>query len=305
MKILIAEDSLFFRNMLQETLEKWGYQVVATGDGGEAWDVLQREDIRLIITDWIMPGMDGIELCRRIRGADRPGYVYIIMLTAKGSKEEVVNGLSAGADDYLTKPFDPAELQARLAIGQRILHLEQRLLEAKRKIEELASTDPLTGLLNRRTLMQRMEAEVERARRERQPISVVMCDIDHFKTVNDAYGHQAGDAVLREVARCLVSACRSYDIVGRYGGEEFLIVFPGTDACESMAIAERLRAKVASLLVNAGDEQNIQITASFGVATVREESAESIDALIGRADRALYCAKSKGRNRVCLGEVMR
>ncbi|MBN1102695.1 MAG: diguanylate cyclase [Deltaproteobacteria bacterium] len=293
MKILIVEDEPVSRRLLEAFLRKWGYEVTVTDEGEKALEVLQGPDApNLVISDWMMPGMDGLELCRRARGMDRPGYVYFIILTAKGGKENVVKGLDAGADDYLVKPFDQAELECRVRIGRRILDLESRILH-------LASTDGLTGLLNRRAFMERMEEEMHRARRQKTGLSVILADIDYFKKINDAYGHQAGDVVLQKFAEQIEGSSRPYDPVGRYGGEEFVICLPGADLSQAASVAERMRRGVEEMINVAPDLSTaILITGSFGVATLEQGSGEDVDSLIRRADDGLYRAKAEGRNRV-------
>jgi two-component system chemotaxis response regulator CheY len=297
MKILIVEDDPVSRRLLEAFLLKWGYEVTVKDDGEKALDVLGgTEAPNLVISDWMMPGMDGLELCRRIRGMDRSGYVYFIILTAKGGKSDVVKGLEAGADDYLIKPFDQAELECRVRIGQRILDLESRILV-------LASIDGLTGLLNRRSFMERMEGELHRARRERKDLTVILGDIDYFKKINDAYGHQTGDTVLQKFAERLKKTSRPYDLVGRYGGEEFVICLPGTGLTQAASVAERMRKGVEEMRNVAPDLSTaILITGSFGVASLAEGSGEDMDSLIRRADEGLYRAKTEGRNRVFVGE---
>ncbi len=296
MKILIVEDEPVSRRLLEATLLRWNYDVVTTTDGTEAWEVLQKPEApSLVISDWMMPDMDGLELCHRIRESEKLGYTYLVMLTTKGRKEDVIKGLEAGADDYLTKPFDHEELRCRVKIGERIINLE-------RKILQLANTDSLTGSLTRRAFMEKIEIEVERAIREDRPLSLVITDLDHFKNVNDRYGHQTGDLVLQKFAEQLCTLSRQYDFVGRYGGEEFAICFPGVDDPSVISIAERMRKQVADLrvVIMADSSCSIQITASFGAATLQREGKETLTSLIARADDALYKAKRKGRNRVCL-----
>jgi len=295
MKILIAEDDPVSRRLLEITLRNFGYEVVVTGDGTEALEVLQGPSVpSLVISDWMMPGMDGLELCRRIREMKKSGYTYVIILTAKGKKEDVIKGLDAGADDFLTKPFNTEELKYRVRIGERIIALEQRIMK-------LATTDSLTGVLNRRAFMERMEEEIQRAKREGNPISLILMDIDHFKRINDTYGHQTGDLVLQRVTNKLIDKSRAYDFVGRYGGEEFVICVLSTEEAAPHFIAERMRRDIeAQTVVTDHSNQTIRITASFGVATCRPESEDGLDALIKRTDKALYEAKNRGRNRVCL-----
>ncbi|MCJ7771556.1 MAG: diguanylate cyclase, partial [Desulfobacterales bacterium] len=262
--------------------------------GKEAWDFIQNSDApNLIISDWMMPKMDGLELCRKIRLMKRSSYIYFIILTSKGSKEDVVKGLDAGADDFLVKPFDYEELKYRVKIGERIIDLEQRIMT-------LANTDALTNVLNRRAFMERMDQEVQRAVREKTSLSFLITDIDHFKNVNDKYGHQAGDVVLKLVANQFKLFSRPYDFVGRYGGEEFVVGIPGADSIQLNGIAERMRKRLElmdMLLPNGSGP--IRITASFGVASLEINSGENLDSLIRRADEALYRAKEKGRNCVC------
>jgi len=294
MKILIVEDDPVSRRLLESFLTEWGHDVKLAVNGSEAWKILQNPDApNLVISDWMMPEMDGLELCRRIRATGKSGYIYFIILTAKEKKEDVVKGLEAGADDLLVKPFSHEELKCRVLIGERILNLEKRILQ-------LASTDSLTGILNRRAFTERLKAELERAGRENAPLSIIMADIDHFKRVNDEYGHQAGDRVLQEFSRRLMKPARPYDFLGRYGGEEFIACLPNTNEEQARSIAERLRRGVEETAVSRSDDANIQITASFGTASYRaEDGKDDVDQIIKRADDALYKAKREGRNRVC------
>jgi diguanylate cyclase (GGDEF)-like protein len=297
-EILIAEDDLVSRKLLKATLEKWGYDVVACADGKEAWDIIQKGDApKLLILDWMMPEIDGVELCSRLRKMQSTEYQYIILLTARVQKEDVVTGLDAGADDYITKPFDKQELQVRLRAGRRILDLQEQLLLAQDKLREQAIHDPLTGLLNRRAIQERLENELSRIRRENIPISVVMLDLDRFKNVNDTYGHMAGDFVLRQVSSRMVSVIRDYDTVGRYGGEEFFLIFPGCDQKMVVDLSERIRSSIADIPMNTS-EGVFSITASLGTATLIDSVEITPDDLIAAADAALYKAKDNGRNRI-------
>lgn len=296
MKILIAEDDPISRRILEANLRAWGYEVMVVSDGFEAWEIIrQPESPCLVISDWMMPRMDGPTLCREIRELKKEEYVYIIILTAKGEKRDIIEGLEAGADDFLTKPFDQAELKARTRIGERIINLEHRL-------QTLAHTDALTGILNRGFFIERMEQEMSRARREKAPLSLIMADIDHFKHVNDTFGHQIGDLVLCRFANQLASYTRCYDFPGRYGGEEFVVCLPGADEQRAVLVCERLRRQVENMEIELpSDAGSIRITASFGTASRSVESEENIDSLVKRADDALYLAKKQGRNRVCSG----
>ena len=222
MKILLAEDDALSRVLLQRTLQRSGYEVAAVEDGCRALAELSKEDPpRLALLDWIMPGRDGIEVCREVRRRKDHAYTYLILLSSRETKQDIVQGLESGADDYLTKPYDAEELKARLRAGERILELEDRLVEARESMRFQATHDVLTSLWNRGVIVELVSREVVRARREKWCNAVMMCDIDHFKKVNDEYGHAAGDDVLREVARRLQTSVRSYDMVGRYGGKNF------------------------------------------------------------------------------------
>ena len=294
MKILIAEDDPISRRVLEANLLEWGYEVMVASDSGEAWEIIQQpESPNLIISDWMMPRMDGLALCREIRNMEKSEYIYFIILTAKGEKKDIIEGLEAGADDFLTKPFNPEELKYRIRIGERIINLERRILE-------LANTDPLTGLLNRRAFLERMEQEMSRAQREKKPLSLILADIDHFKSVNDTYGHQIGDLVLQRFVGQLTTSTRPYDFLGRYGGEKFVVCLPGGDGLQAASVSERIRRQVEDMeIMLPDDSRSIRITASFGTASNSIESGKNIDLLIKRADDALYLAKDKGRNCVC------
>ncbi|HWP95978.1 MAG TPA: diguanylate cyclase [Syntrophomonadaceae bacterium] len=295
MRILIADDEPISRKMLENSLGSWGYEVVATRDGHEAWEILQGENRpSLAVLDWMMPGMDGVDICRRLREQQSESYVYVILLTARNQTKDIVQGLESGADDYMVKPFHAEELKYRLRIGQRIIEQEQRILR-------LASTDDLTGLLTRRAFRERLDAEMSRSQREEGNLGIIIGDIDHFKRVNDTFGHLAGDQVLQYVSQRLLESCRIYDFVGRYGGEEFIVGVPGASLLETAEIAERMRYSIEeSRITMAGKQETVAITASFGVdamnlATGRDRQTEE---MINAADEALYMAKTNGRNQV-------
>lgn len=303
MKVLIAEDDQVSRMKLENLLSKWDYTVLSCLDGNEAWDHIQQESCpSLLVLDWMMPGPDGPELCRRVRAMNREPYTYILLLTSRNDKEDVVLGIEAGADDFLTKPFYPHELKVRLRAGARIVELNNKLIEARNALREQATHDSLTGLWNRPAIMERLTAEMERSRRWNREHCLVMLDIDHFKRINDTLGHRAGDQVLREFADRLRRALRPYDMLGRYGGEEFLIVISDSDRDGTRQQAERLRhcLEAQPILTDGGP---VQVTASFGVGTAMAGSHPSLAGLINAADKALYQAKANGRNRVEVVEV--
>jgi diguanylate cyclase (GGDEF)-like protein len=284
--------------MLEVYLTKWGFEPLVVANGSEAWEVFQRNDApELAILDWMMPGMDGVFVCQGVRKINPQRCFYLILLTTKGGKQDIVAGLEAGADDYLTKPFDPDELRARLQAGKRIVELHKSLICAQRALQEQATHDALTGLLNRGASLEVFRGELNRGRREKRPLCIVMVDIDHFKQINDTYGHLTGDAVLRQVAGRLRGSVRPYDIVGRFGGEEFLVVFPGCRADQGVRQAERLRAEMCAEPVQIRDS-SIPVTISLGVLEVSDKETVGMESLLGTVDAALYRAKAGGRNRV-------
>jgi diguanylate cyclase (GGDEF)-like protein len=298
MKVLAAEDNPVFQSMLANMLIKWGYQPVIAHDGNEAWEALQQPDgPQLAILDWMMPGLNGVDICRGVRAAGREPYVYILLLTARADSHDLVEGMEAGADDYVTKPFQAHELRVRLRAGRRIVDLQQQLLAAREALREQATHDGLTGLLNRNAIIEVLHKDLARAAREGRALSLLMVDLDHFKLVNDTWGHIAGDAVLRESARRMREAVRSYDSVGRYGGEEFLIVLPGCDADHAVSQAERVREKFACAPFFTGPG-SLQVTCSIGASSRTLPSEADAEALMREADLALYSAKGDGRNRV-------
>jgi two-component system, cell cycle response regulator len=304
-RVLAAEDNPVFQSMLRSMLTKWGYDPIIARDGAEAWRVLAAEDApRLAILDWMMPGLDGVEICRRVRAAGREPYIYLLLLTARTESQDLVEGMDAGADDYLTKPFVAQELRVRLRAGQRILDLQSELVAAREALRVQATHDNLTGIANRGAILDALRSELSRASRDRRPVAVLMADVDRFKQINDTRGHQAGDEVLREVAHRMKSAMRNYDAVGRYGGEEFLVVLPGGDGDGALAQAERIRDAIGSAPFRAGGSV-FGITCSLGISWRDPASAEDADALIREADLALYNAKARGRNRVeCYAPVL-
>jgi diguanylate cyclase (GGDEF)-like protein len=297
MKVLIADDSATSRAMLRSALTRWGYDVVMAENGKEALDILAKDDPPpMAVLDWVMPELTGPEVCRRVRETLREPYTYILLLTSKNTKGETVEGLEAGADDYIVKPFDQHELQVRLRAGQRIIDLQLNLLQAREELRERASKDLLTMLPNRSAIAHTLENEISRCHRDHRTVGIILLDLDHFKKVNDTLGHFAGDAVLRETAVRLRSNMRPYDQVGRYGGEEFLVVLPNCDLEQAANQAERMRQRLhaTTMLV---DGSELQVSASFGV-TISDGSERSPDVFVRVADEALYRAKANGRNRI-------
>jgi diguanylate cyclase (GGDEF)-like protein len=292
MKILLVEDSVIERHKVGGHLADWGLDYVAVGSGTEAVKLLEGPNPpQMVLLDWLLPGLDGIDVCRRIREIGANGtYVYTVMLTAKNRKQDLLIAMEAGADDYLAKPVDPSELRARILAGKRILELQQSLSFA-------ASHDFLTNLLNRSEIIAALQREFSRSQREGKPATIIMADIDHFKRINDSFGHSAGDEVLKEVARRLKSDLRPYDVAGRYGGEEFLLILPGCDLPVGVRRAEEIRNLVAKDPIQTPCGTTSP-TVSIGVTVTSFNRESSIADVLQQADVALYAAKKNGRNRV-------
>ncbi len=296
MKVLVAEDHISLRTMLETVLAKWGFEVISACNGEEALAQLQEPNApRMALLDWMMPGMDGLEVCRRIRRLLPSGLPYLIILTARNDKGDIVRGLRAGADDYIAKPYDSRELLARLEVGRRMVELQQQLQAAMENLVQQALTDPLTLAPNRRSILETLEREICRAGRDGSVFWVSMLDIDRFKTVNDSLGHQGGDAVLRECVRRVQSVLRPYDSIGRLGGEEFLIVLPTPGSACPLSAFERVRQVMAETPFEVGGTE-LTVTVSQGIAAWTP--GDRVDDLLSKADEALYRAKRNGRNRV-------
>jgi diguanylate cyclase (GGDEF)-like protein len=304
MRILVAEDDRTTRLLLTRALSSWGYEVIAVSNGEEAWEALSREKIRMLVTDWEMPLLEGPELCRRLREGSM-AYVYALLLTTHKDPARLVEGLDAGADDFVSKPFNPAELRARLGVGRRVLGLQDDLAakfdeleRANAQLARIAGTDPLMNIGNRRSFEEAITLTSERVAREKSSYGVLMIDVDHFKKVNDRYGHATGDRVLSAVANALATSKGPTDQVFRYGGEEIVLVSPDQTTTGIAALGERLRLAVSALRVER-EGSAIGITASFGAA-VAVAGEIPWGTLIERADQALYASKEAGRDRVTL-----
>lgn len=298
--ILLAEDEEISRRLTEKILLTAGLKVTWAENGLEAFRLFKKQFFPIVLSDWMMPEMDGLELCRAIRSTPTSGYVYIILLTARDTKDDIIAGLEAGADDYLAKPFNPGELNARIKTGMRILRLERSLKQANEKIKKLSVTDSLTGCYNKGYLNERLPKEIKYALRYEHPLSLIICDIDHFKEVNDTFGHQAGDEVLKQFTHCIQKSFREkIDWLARYGGEEFILVLPETDVNGAGVLAERLREKITQLKTTI-DNKNIAISASFGVTGFGHPKTAltiSAETMIAKADQLLYQAKKEGRNK--------
>jgi len=302
-KILIAEDDKTMRALLVRWANQWGYQPVLAHDGEEALRILSSDlSIQLCVMDWMMPGMSGPEVCKQLRAQREEPYVYIILLTAKTETSDVVEGLKAGADGYLQKPCHPLELEVRLRVGRRLVELNSKLIETREKLRFEATHDGLTQLLNRAAIVEELKNHVTQTRQDNRPFSVVMVDIDHFKQINDTYGHYAGDAVLCEVARRFRAQLRSCDAAGRYGGEEFMLVLSDCNLEYAKVLAEEIRQSFEYESAHLGPI-NIPFTASFGVASTSQSYRADLELLSRAADAALYRAKRSGRNRVSVAEI--
>jgi len=300
MRILIADDEKVSQRLLEKTMKRAGYEVTVVSDGRRAAQELCRPDgPRLALLDWVMPQLDGPAVCRVVRRKRSQRHVYLILLTSKDSKEDIVEGLESGADDYLIKPFDPGELKARLHTGQRILELEDNLLEAREDMRYKATHDSLTSLLNRGTVLELLAGELVHKRRRNTSTTILLGDLDHFKLVNDTYGHNVGDEVLREVARRLLSAVRSYDFVGRLGGEEFLIVLNNCCPGNALERAEEIRKTIGDTPFHTA-HGDIPVTMSVGISVSRGSDTRPTEEVVCEADGALYAAKSAGRNCCCM-----
>jgi two-component system, cell cycle response regulator len=292
LKILLVEDSVIDRHEVGRYLTAWGLDFIVVESGTEAVKLFESPDPpNLVLLDWLLPGIDGIDVCREIRKLGKNGpYTYTVMLTAKSRKQDLLMAMEAGADDYLAKPVDPSELRARILAGKRILELQQSLRFA-------ATHDFLTDLLNRAEILSVLEKEWSRSRREKRPATVILADIDHFKSVNDSFGHAAGDDVLKEVAARLKSTLRPYDAVGRYGGEEFLLVLPACDLVVGRRRADEIRHLICEQPI-ATPSGKASVTISMGVTVSAYNHELSITEILHQADMALYEAKKLGRNRV-------
>jgi len=303
MKILIADDEPVSRRVLQSLLGKWGYEVVAVEDGNAAWEHLKAPDApRMALLDWMMPGLNGVDVCREMRRHRPEPYTYILLLTAKDAKENIVEGLESGADDYLTKPFNPQELKARIRVGVRLLELEDNLVEARESMRFKATHDALTGVWNRGTILETLDREITRSRREGSSLGVLIADFDGFKSINDTYGHLAGDAVLREATRRIQAEVRPYDAVGRYGGEEFLVLLPGCSSGETLDKAERLRKIVTEQPIETRSGW-LNVTISVGAVATGDWPEDAANLVLQMADAALYRAKGQGRNQTAMATV--
>jgi diguanylate cyclase (GGDEF)-like protein len=295
--VLIAEDDAVSRRLLEQAVQSWGYSTISVTDGASALGKLSAVNgPRMAILDWEMPGLSGPQVCRILRARTSSPYVYLLLLTAKTAREHLVTGLASGADDYVLKPFDPIELQLRVRTGQRIVELQHELLAARQELERRANHDALTGAANRGAVLSKVEAEASRSARQGSFYCLILFDLDFFKRINDSHGHRAGDIVLKEAVRRAQIELRPYDVLGRYGGEEFMVLLPGCELRAGAVVAERLRKCLADAPFEV-DDRKLDVTASFGI-VCSSRPHSSLEMLVDAADSALYQAKAKGRNRV-------
>jgi len=295
--VLVVDDSPVYRKLVEQVLSSESYSLMFACNGAEAMKLYEENSPSIVVTDWMMPDFSGFELCQRIRSDDSRPYTYIIVMTSNGDKGNLVKGLKAGADDYLTKPFDPAEMLARIGVGRRIVDLNRELAAKSQKLEQAARTDPLTGLPNRRAIEEWAEKQVRGAARHGFPLWVVVGDIDNFKAINDNFGHDAGDIVLKIFADMLKKSTRASDICGRLGGDEFLLVITHVENTHVEATVNRFREHFAALSFPL-QGQSVRVTASFGVSGFLTKETQEFGGMVRQADQMLYEAKRAGRNLV-------
>jgi two-component system, cell cycle response regulator len=295
-KIVVADDSRMYRTLVEGVLAQSGHAVLFAENGREALEALAKHQPSLLITDWEMPDITGLELCRKIRQEYEP-YVHVILLTSNAEKDQIIEGLAAGADDYLTKPFHPGELLARVAVGRRVAELHRQIQAKNLLLEEIAQTDSLTGLPNRRAIQDWAKREISGAERHGFALWLAMADLDHFKRINDNHGHEAGDVVLKRFAKILQANTRTSNMCGRIGGEEFVVVLSHVDRAGVQIAIERIRRQFEAEKFTF-DGKVVTGTASFGIAGFQRSNAPDFDKLLREADVALYAAKHKGRNRL-------
>jgi diguanylate cyclase (GGDEF)-like protein len=300
MRVLIVEDDPVHRRMLEVLIGRLGYEALTAADGRAAIEKLESEPVQLVVADWMMPELDGLALCQEIRRRFQERYVYFILVTSRDQQDDLIEGFEAGVDDYLVKPVHKAELSARIRAAKRILDLQEQLLEAQERLRYQAMHDALTGIWNRGAVVDALARELERAAREGGTLAVAIMDLDHFKRVNDTHGHLAGDEVLREVARRIRAAVRSYDSVGRYGGEEFLVIAPGIEEQQALELAERIRRQIEATPIPTSGPA-LPVTLSLGVVVQSSDGRTPLESVLSAADQALYEAKRGGRNRSVLG----
>jgi len=296
-EVLVVDDSPVYRKLVEQVLSSENYRLLFARDGAEAMELYQQSSPSMVVTDWMLPDFSGLELCQRIRGDTTRDYTYIIVMTSNTEKGSVVQGLEAGADDYLTKPFDPSEMLARVAVGRRIIQLNRELAAKSRKLEEAARTDPLTGLPNRRAIEEWAAKQLRGAARHGFPLWVALGDIDNFKSINDSFGHDAGDIVLKTFAELLKKSTRASDMCGRLGGDEFLLVVTHVGPEDIEATINRFREQFAVLSFPL-QGQSVRVTSSFGISGFSSNEVEEFTSLVRKADQMLYEAKRAGRNRV-------
>jgi diguanylate cyclase (GGDEF)-like protein len=302
MQILVVDDDPLARRLVEAAVARLGHQATAAEDGEAAWQCYSQDTADVVITDLLMPRVDGLELCRRIRADARAGYTYIILVTALSDRRDVLRGMEAGADDYLIKPVDLFDLQMRLIAAQRVTDLHAEIDRHRAQLTHLARHDPLTGLGNRRSLEQDLEVLYARSRRYGRGFALAMCDIDRFKAYNDTHGHQAGDQALRAVAAAMVGELRGSDSIYRYGGEEFLLVLPEQILDTARIAVERVRSVVEGLAIKHTAAGGGALTVSAGIAACAPGDPTTPEELLRQADAALYRAKSSGRNCIAVAD---
>lgn len=297
MKILIIEDDPVTRLLIVRTMSQWGHEVIEAESGEQAIEIVEanlEQAPNLLITDWSLPHMSGLEVCKYLKSSLKDHFFYVIMLTRKAESEDLVEAMEEGVDDYMVKPFAPEEFRVRVRAGMRIV-------EQAQKLQFLASHDELTELWNRRMVMHHLEMEWQRTLRDGLPMSIMMMDIDHFKSINDNYGHLVGDAALKHFADIIRKVLRPYDIVGRYGGEEFLTILPETDREQAKQVAERVRSSLEQSPLVIDQNHKMTMTVSIGIAQ-SDQTTKNIKCILGKGDEAMYQAKTSGRNKVVVAE---